>query len=159
MQLFVEQLINGWALGSLTPCSGSALASSSPRSASSTPRTGPSSWAAIAGYYAVERFGVPFPVAIAAGVIGGGLLAVVVDQIGFQPLRAKKTGMLGALITSIAFWIILDSLAGFATGQQSLAFPAASYPNQMVVMGPCACRRCRSSPSWRCCSAPSASTS
>ena len=38
--------------------------------------------------------------------------------------------MLGALITSIAFWIILDSLAGLATGQQSLSFPAGSYPGE-----------------------------
>ncbi len=44
--------------------------------------------------------------------------------------------MLGALITSIAFGIILDSLAGFATGQQSLAFPAMNYPNQMAAIGP-----------------------
>src|SRR5690606_38467406 len=33
------------------------------------------------------------------------------------------------------FWIILDSLAGFATGQQSLAFPASSYPNKMLAVG------------------------
>ncbi len=52
------------------------------------------------------------------------MLALLVDQIAFQPLRARGAGMLGALITSIAFWIILDSLAGFATGQQSLSFPA-----------------------------------
>ncbi|PSC06288.1 hypothetical protein SLNSH_03090 [Alsobacter soli] len=137
MQLFVEQLINGWALGSLYALFGIGfgLVFSTLGILNAAHGTY-ASWAAIAGYYAVDRFGVPFPVAVAAGVVGGGLLAVVVDQIGFQPLRAKKTGMLGALITSIAFWIILDSLAGFATGQQSLAFPATSYPNQMVVLGP-----------------------
>jgi branched-chain amino acid transport system permease protein len=84
----------------------------------------------------VVWLGVPFPVAIAAGVLAGGILAIVVDQIGFQPLRAKKAGLLGGLITSIAFWIILDSLAGFATEQQSLAFPASTYPNRMVAIGP-----------------------
>jgi branched-chain amino acid transport system permease protein len=137
MQVFVEQLINGVALGSLYALFGIGfgLVFSTLGILNAAHGTY-ASWAAITGYYAVERFGVPFPVAAAAGLIGGGVLAVLVDQIAFQPLRARKEGMLGALITSIAFWIILDSLAGFATGQQSRAFPATSYPNQMVAIGP-----------------------
>lgn len=137
MQLFVEQLINGWALGSLYALFGIGfgLVFSTLGILNAAHGTY-ASWAAIIGYYAVERTGAPFPVAVLSGVLGGGLIAVLVDQIGFQPLRARKAGMLGALITSIAFWIILDSLAGFATGQQSLAFPASSYPNQMVNLGP-----------------------
>jgi len=137
MQVFVEQLINGLALGSLYALFGIGfgLVFSTLGILNAAHGTY-ASWAAITGYYAVERFGVPFPVAAAAGLIGGGVLAVLVDQIAFQPLRARKAGMLGALITSIAFWIILDSLAGFATGQQSLAFPAMNYPNQMAAIGP-----------------------
>jgi branched-chain amino acid transport system permease protein len=136
MQLFVEQLINGWALGSLYALFGIGfgLVFSTLGILNAAHGTY-ATWAAIAGYYAVDRFGLPFPVAVAAGVIGGGVLAVAVDQIAFQPIRARQAGLLGALITSIAFWIILDSLAGFATGQQSLAFPAASYPNQMLRLG------------------------
>lgn len=136
MQLFLEQLVNGWALGSLYALFGIGfgLVFSTLGILNAAHGTY-ASWAAILGYYAVERFGLPFPAAIAVGVLGGGFLAVLVDQIGFQPLRAKKAGMLGALITSIAFWIILDSVAGFATQQQSLAFPASSYPNQMVPIG------------------------
>lgn len=68
-------------------------------------------------------------------MIGGGLLAIAVDQIGFQPLRSRKTGMLGALITSIAFLIILDSLAGMATNHQSWAFPSRTYPRGMLDLG------------------------
>jgi branched-chain amino acid transport system permease protein len=137
MQLFLEQLVNGWALGSLYALFGIGfgLVFSTLGILNAAHGTY-ASWAAIIGYYAVERIGVPFPVAIAVGVMGGGLLAVLVDQVGFQPLRAKKAGLLGAFITSVAFWIILDSLAGFATEQQSLAFPASSYPNKMVSIGP-----------------------
>ena len=137
MQLFLEQLVNGWALGSLYALFGIGfgLVFSTLGILNAAHGTY-ASWAAILGYYAVEWVGVPFPVAIAVGVLGGGVIAVLVDQIGFQPLRAKKAGLLGALITSIAFWIILDSLAGFATQQQSLAFPASTYPNRMVAVGP-----------------------
>ncbi|WP_046864202.1 branched-chain amino acid ABC transporter permease [Microvirga massiliensis] len=137
MQLFLEQLVNGWALGSLYALFGIGfgLVFSTLGILNAAHGTY-ASWAAIIGYYAVERIGVPFPVAIAVGVLGGGLLAVLVDQVGFQPLREKKAGLLGAFITSVAFWIILDSLAGFATEQQSLAFPASTYPNKMVPIGP-----------------------
>jgi branched-chain amino acid transport system permease protein len=136
VQLFFEQLINGWALGSLYALFGIGfgLVFSTLGILNAAHGTY-ATWAAIVGYYAVERAGAPFPVAVAVGVFGGGLLAVAVDQIAFQPIRARKAGLLGALITSIAFWIILDSLAGFATGQQSLAFPTTSYPNQMIKLG------------------------
>ena len=137
MQLFVEQLINGCALGSLYALFGIGFGLVfSTLGILNAAHGAYASWAAIAGYYAVEWYGAPFPVAIGAGVLAGGCLAIVVDQIAFQPLRARGTGLLGALITSIAFWIILDSLAGFATEQQSLAFPAASYPAQMLALGP-----------------------
>jgi len=137
MHLFLEQFVNGWALGSLYALFGIGfgLVFSTLGILNAAHGTY-ASWAAIVGYYAVVWFNVPFPVAIAAGVLAGGVLAIVVDQIGFQPLRAKKAGLLGGLITSIAFWIILDSLAGFATQQQSLAFPASTYPNSMVAIGP-----------------------
>ncbi|MGN6470088.1 MAG: branched-chain amino acid ABC transporter permease [Rhizobiaceae bacterium] len=136
MHLFLEQFVNGWALGSLYALFGIGfgLVFSTLGILNAAHGTY-ASWAAIVGYYAVVWFNVPFPVAIAVGVLAGGVLAIVVDQIGFQPLRAKKAGLLGGLITSIAFWIILDSLAGFATQQQSLAFPASTYPNSMVAIG------------------------
>ncbi len=136
MQLFFEQLVNGWALGSLYGLFGIGFGLVFATLGILNAAHGAyASWAAILGYYSVTHFGAPFPVAIAVGVLGGGLVAVAVDQIAFQPLRAVKAGMLGALITSIAFAIILDSLAGFATEHQSLAFPAGTYPRQMVDLG------------------------
>ena len=137
MQLFIEQTINGWALGSLYALFGIGFGLVfSTLGILNAAHGCYASFAAIAGYYAVERYGVPFPVAVAVGILAGGVLAVAVDQLAFQPLRARGGGMIGALITSIAFLIILDSLAGTATGQQSLAFPAASYPNALVEIGP-----------------------
>lgn len=137
MQLFVEQLINGWALGSLYALFGIGFGLVFATLGILNAAHGCyASFAAIAAYYAVVALGWPFPLAILVGVVTGGVLAIVVDQLAFQPLRARGTGLLGALITSIAFWIILDSLAGFATEQQSLAFPASTYPTRMVALGP-----------------------
>ncbi|MBE0694920.1 MAG: branched-chain amino acid ABC transporter permease [Aquamicrobium sp.] len=136
MQLFLEQLVNGIALGSLYGLFGIGFGLVfATLGILNTAHGAYASWAAIIGYFAVIWYDVSFPVAIAAGVIGGGLLAIAVDQIGFQPLRNRKTGMLGALITSIAFLIILDSLAGMATNHQSWAFPARTYPRGMLDLG------------------------
>lgn len=136
MQLFLEQLINGCALGSLYALFGLGFGIVfSTLGILNAAHGSYASWAAIAALAAVEQLKLPFLPALVIGVVGGGLLAVVVDQIAFQPLRRRGSGMLGALITSIAFWIILDSLAGTATGQQSLSFPRGSYPGTMFHVG------------------------
>lgn len=136
MQLFFEQLVNGWALGSLYALFGIGFGLVFATLGILNAAHGAyASWAAIIGYYTVTSLGLPLPVAILLGVLGGGAIAIIVDQVAFQPLRAVGAGMLGALITSIGFWIILDSLAGFATAQQSLAFPPSSYPYEMVDLG------------------------
>ncbi|MEB0113767.1 branched-chain amino acid ABC transporter permease [Variovorax sp. RTB1] len=136
MQLFIEQLINGCALGALYALFGLGFGIVfSTLGILNAAHGSYASWAAIAALAAVEQLKLPFLPALVVGVVGGGLLAVVVDQIAFQPLRKRGSGMLGALITSIAFWIILDNLAGTATGQQSLSFPRGSYPGTMFHLG------------------------
>ncbi|MEB0059021.1 branched-chain amino acid ABC transporter permease [Variovorax sp. LG9.2] len=136
MQLFIEQLINGCALGALYALFGLGFGIVfSTLGILNAAHGSYASWAAIAALAAVEQLKLPFLPALVVGVVGGGLLAVVVDQIAFQPLRKRGSGMLGALITSIAFWLILDNLAGTATGQQSLSFPRGSYPGTMFHLG------------------------
>lgn len=136
MQLFLEQLINGVSLGSLYALFGIGFGLVfATLGILNTAHGAYASWAAILGYYSVEWLDVSFPVAVAVGVVGGGLIAIMVDQIGFQPLRGRKGGMLGALITSIAFLIILDSLAGAATGHQSWAFRPGEYPDGLIDFG------------------------
>ena len=136
MSLFIEQLINGCALGSLYAlfAIGFGLVFATLGILNAAHGTY-ASWAAIAALWAVERLGLPFPLALVVGVGAGALLALLVDQIGFQPLRARKAGLLGALITSIACWIVLDSLADSATGHQSLSFPLPAYPSGMIRIG------------------------
>lgn len=136
MELFVEQLINGCALGSLYALFGLGFGIVFATLGILNAAHGTyASWAAIVALAAVERLNLPFVPALLAGVFGGGLLALLVDQVAFQPLRRRGGGMIGALITSIACWIILDSLAGTATGHQSLSFPRGSYPATMFHLG------------------------
>ena len=136
MHLLAEQVVNGCAIGSLYGlfAIGFGLVFSTLGILNAAHGTY-ASFAAIAGYYAATAWGLPFAGSLAAGVVAGALLALLVDQVAFQPLRRHRAGMLGALITSIAFWMILDSLAGFATGQQSLSFPAGTFPAGAVMLG------------------------
>ncbi len=136
MSLFIEQLINGCALGALYAlfAIGFGLVFATLGILNAAHGTY-ASWAAIAAYWAVDRLGLPFPAALVLGVAAGAALALAVDQIGFQPLRARKAGLLGALITSIACWIVLDSLADSATGHTSLSFPLSAYPSGMIRLG------------------------
>jgi branched-chain amino acid transport system permease protein len=136
MELFVEQLINGCALGSLYALFGLGFGIVFATLGILNAAHGTyASWAAIVALAAVERLNLPFVPALLAGVFAGGLLALLVDQVAFQPLRRRGGGMIGALITSIACWIVLDSLAGTATGHQSLSFPRGSYPATMFHLG------------------------
>jgi branched-chain amino acid transport system permease protein len=136
MELFFEQLVNGCAIGSLYALFGLGFGIVFATLGILNAAHGTyASWAAIAALAAIEQFKLPFVLALVVGIAAGGLIALVVDQIAFQPLRRRGAGMLGALITSIAFWIILDSLAGTATGHQSLSFPRGSYPGTMFHLG------------------------
>ncbi len=134
MELFFAQLLNGCALGALYGLFGIGFGLVFATMGILNAAQGAyASWAAIIAMYAIDLLGLPFPLAVVVGIVAGGVVAVVVDQVGFEPLRRFGPGshqaeMLGALITSIAFWIMLDSAAGFMTGQQSLAFPPGSYP-------------------------------
>ena len=142
MELFFAQLLNGCALGALYGLFGIGFGLVFATMGILNAAQGAyASWAAIVAMYAIDLLGLPFPVAVLAGIVAGGVVAVLVDQLGFEPLRrfgpgSHQAAMLGALITSIAFWIMLDSAAGFATGQQSLAFPPGSYPATVFHAGP-----------------------
>lgn len=136
MELFVEQLINGCALGSLYALFGLGFGIVFATLGILNAAHGTyASWAAIVALAAVEQLKLPFVLAMLAGIVAAGVIALLVDQVAFQPLRRRGTGMLGALITSIACWIILDSLAGSATGHNSLSFPRGSYPATMFHLG------------------------
>ena len=91
MSLFFEQLINGCALGSLYAlfAIGFGLVFATLGILNAAHGTY-ASWAAIAALWAVEQLGLPFPLALVVGVGAGALLALLVDQVGFQPLWPRK---------------------------------------------------------------------
>lgn len=92
-------------------------------------------WGALSAYWAVVLLGLPLFLAAPIGIIVGGLIAVLVDYIGFRPFRKVGSSKLGPVITSIAFMIILDNLALIATEARWRSFPAGTFPHQVFRLG------------------------
>jgi branched-chain amino acid transport system permease protein len=137
LTLFLQQVANGVAVGSLYGlfAVGFGLVFATMNILSIAHGT-IATWGAIMTLWAVEALELPFLVALVIGCLGTGLIGVMVDQIGFQPLRRRGTdGFFGVLIASIGLWIILGQLALIATEATWHTFPAEAFPRVYLDFG------------------------
>lgn len=93
------------------------------------------SYGAMITYFILDRAGLPFWLAVILGVIGAGVVAVLVDQIAFEPLRRRGVQLLGAVIASIGMWIGLREVLSIVTGATQVGFPSDSAPRGQVSLG------------------------
>lgn len=124
MELFLQQLLNGLAVGSTYSlfAIGFSLVFASMGVLNLAHGTF-ASWGAIIALLMVSSLGIPFWAAIAVGVVAAGVIGVFVDQVGFQPLRGRDSGSLGPIIVSIGFWLILLEVGQLVNGPNALRFP------------------------------------
>jgi branched-chain amino acid transport system permease protein len=85
-------------------------------------------WGAFAGLYAVTQFAAPFPVAVLAGALGGGLVSVLLDWVAFRPLRHRDAPEFSAIVSSIGANLILLSVAQKLTSTRVMRFPFGTFP-------------------------------
>jgi branched-chain amino acid transport system permease protein len=85
-------------------------------------------WGALAGLYAVTQFAAPFPVAVLAGALGGGLVSVLLDWVAFRPLRNRDAPEFSAIVSSIGANLILLSVAQKLTSTRVMRFPFGTFP-------------------------------
>lgn len=93
-------------------------------------------YGAMFTYFAIDSFGLPFWLAALVGVLAGGLVAVLVDQIAFEPLRRRGVQLLGAVIASIGMWIALREIMSIATDATPVGYPPGSVPRGQISIGP-----------------------
>jgi branched-chain amino acid transport system permease protein len=129
MTLFLQQLINGIAAGSIYAvfAMGFGLVFATMNILNVAHGTY-ATWGAIIALWGFTTLGLPLPAALVVGIIGGGLLGVIVDQLAFEPLRRRGSSLLGPIITSIGFWIILGQAAIIATDARIRTFPRDALP-------------------------------
>jgi branched-chain amino acid transport system permease protein len=88
---------------------------------------------AFVGSLAISRMtGVPFYVAIAAAMLGAGLIAVVTELIAYRPLRNQER--IYVLTAAIAVSVLLQNLGRVVFGASSQAFPA-QFPEGSIPLG------------------------
>jgi len=77
----------------------------------------------IGGYlgFTLIAAGLPIPVAIAGGMVGAGLIAVVIEKVGYQPLRDAP--VIVPLLSTLGFAIILRDVATNIWGSNPLLLP------------------------------------
>lgn len=130
LTLLVQQVINGVALGSLYGifAMGFGIVFATMNILSVAHGT-LATWGAIVAWAAVTFLGLPFAIGMILAVAAVGVLAVIMDQVGFQPLRERgEDGFFGVIISSIGFWIVYGNLALIATNASYKAFPVGSFP-------------------------------
>jgi branched-chain amino acid transport system permease protein len=92
-------------------------------------------WGAFIGLVAVERWDFPIWAALPVGMIGGGAVGVLVDQIAFAPLRRREAPRIAQLISSIGMAAVLVNLAKLEFGTQIRSFPAQAVERLPVEIG------------------------
>lgn len=85
-------------------------------------------WSAFVGFYLIQNYGVPFPVALLAAVAAGGVLNMLIEIVVFRPLRAAGGNPMTTLVASIGVSMVLVSVAQIASDAQVERFPAGALP-------------------------------
>ena len=93
-------------------------------------------YGAMITYAVLDATGLPFWLAVVMGVLGAGFVAVLVDQVAFEPLRRRGVQLLGAVIASIGMWIALREVLSIATDATPVGFPSGSAPRGQISIGP-----------------------
>lgn len=77
--------------------------------------------------------GVPLPVALAAAMIGAGMLAVVTELVAYRPLRSQPR--IYVLTAAIAVSVLLQNVGRLVFGAASQSFPATMPEGSITIPG------------------------
>jgi branched-chain amino acid transport system permease protein len=135
--LFLEQLINGICTGSVYAlfAVGFGIVFSTMQILNLAQGVY-ATYGAMIAYFAISDAGLPYWAGAVIGVLAAGLVAVIVDQIAFEPLRRRGVQLLGAVIASIGMWIALREVLSIATDATPVGFPPSTVPRGQVSIGP-----------------------
>ena len=88
----------------------------------------------IGGYlgFSLIGLGLPIPAALAAGMLGGGLLAAVIDRIAYEPLR--EAPLVTPMLSTLGFSMILQNVATNVWGSDPLQL-SEDFLSRRVSLG------------------------
>jgi branched-chain amino acid transport system permease protein len=89
----------------------------------------------IGGYigFTVIVAQLPLPLAVAAGMTGAALIAIIIEKVGYEPLR--NTPVITPMLSTLGFSIILQNVATNMWGSDPLQLPA-EFLDTRYQLGP-----------------------
>ncbi|MCD4671496.1 MAG: branched-chain amino acid ABC transporter permease [Anaerolineaceae bacterium] len=75
------------------------------------------------GFFSLTQLGVPFVVAIVLSVVGTGVIAIVLERIGYRPLRLRSAPLLYFMISAMGLSIFLQNLTIVTIGPNFRTYP------------------------------------
>lgn len=135
--LLLEQLINGVSIGAIYAlfAVGFGIVFSTMRILNLAQGVY-ATYGAMLTYFLLDAAGLPYWLSAIVGVFGAGVVAVLVDQVAFEPLRRRGVQLLGAVIASIGMWIALREVLSIATDATPVGFPPSTVPRGQISIGP-----------------------
>jgi branched-chain amino acid transport system permease protein len=85
---------------------------------------------AYLGFAAIAAH-LPLPVAVAAGALGAGLIAALIEKIGYEPLR--NTPVITPMLSTLGFSIILQNVATNVWGSDPLQLPDDLFVKRFTI--------------------------
>lgn len=136
MSLFLQQLINGIAIGSVYAvfAIGFTLTFSVLRMLNLA-HAAVFTWGSFFGLFLAAKLHLPFWLATPAAMVGAGVLALVIDYVAVRPLRTREQDELGPLITTFGALGVLTSAAQLVSRTETQRFPPGFLPEQVFAFG------------------------
>jgi branched-chain amino acid transport system permease protein len=80
-------------------------------------------WCAFAGWFVMAQLNLPLPIGLAASMLAGAAIALLLELLAFRPLRREGSDRLASMISSIGASLIMVSIAEALFGVSTRRFP------------------------------------
>jgi branched-chain amino acid transport system permease protein len=80
-------------------------------------------WCAFIGWLVMSRLSLPLPIGLAASMLAGAAIALLLELLAFRPLRREGSDRLASMISSIGASLIMVSIAEAVFGVSTRRFP------------------------------------
>jgi branched-chain amino acid transport system permease protein len=92
-------------------------------------------WCALAGWMVMSWLGLPLPLGLAASMVAGAGIAVLLELLAFRPLRREGSDRLAPMISSIGASLIMVSIAEAVFGVDTRRFPDGALDPRPFLIG------------------------
>src|SRR2546425_3482977 len=90
---------------------------------------------AFTALFVITTLGLPWYAAIVIAFVATGLFGIVLDRIAFAPLRRRGAPPLSAMISSLAFTLVVVRLVELRYGGDFITFPRRTLPPFLIHIG------------------------